>query len=65
MHLPPRMRPHARPLSPGAEEGQARGHLRPDAIIFHSDRETQATSREMGAWCAWNNVGINGSHRVC
>ena len=32
-----------------------RGHLQPDAI-FHSDRGTQYTSREMGAWCRGNRV---------
>ncbi|MHA7224318.1 IS3 family transposase [Arthrobacter sp. RHLT1-20] len=32
-----------------------RGYLQPDAI-FHSDRGTQYTSREMGAWCRGNRV---------
>jgi putative transposase len=42
-----------------------RGHLRPDAI-FHSDRGTQYTSRELGAWCAGNNVRQSmGATGVC
>ena len=42
-----------------------RGHLSPNAI-FHSDRGTQYTSREMGAWCAGNNVRQSmGATGVC
>lgn len=42
-----------------------RGHLAPDAI-FHSDRGTQYTSREMGAWCTGNAVRQSmGATGVC
>ncbi len=42
-----------------------RGHLAPDAI-FHSDRGTQYTSREMGAWCAGNGIRQSmGATGVC
>jgi transposase InsO family protein len=41
------------------------GHLAPDAI-FHSDRGTQYTSREMGAWCTGNGVRQSmGATGVC
>ena len=42
-----------------------RGHLEPNAI-FHSDRGTQYTSREMGKWCTGNNVRQSmGATGVC
>ncbi|AOT04430.1 transposase (plasmid) [Arthrobacter sp. U41] len=42
-----------------------RGHLEPNTI-FHSDRGTQYTSREMGKWCAGNNVRQSmGATGVC
>ncbi|ADX72000.1 transposase [Pseudarthrobacter phenanthrenivorans Sphe3] len=42
-----------------------RGHLSPNAI-FHSDHGTQYTSREMGAWCAGNNIRQSmGATGVC
>ncbi|WP_426997535.1 DDE-type integrase/transposase/recombinase [Pseudarthrobacter sp. N5] len=42
-----------------------RGHLAPDTI-FHSDRGTQYTSREMGAWCTGNGVRQSmGATGVC
>ncbi len=42
-----------------------RGHLQPDAI-FHSDRGTQYTSREMGKWCTGNSIRQSmGATGVC
>ncbi len=42
-----------------------RGQLKPDAI-FHSDRGTQYTSREMGTWCAGNGIRQSmGATGVC
>lgn len=42
-----------------------KGHLRTDAI-FHTDRGTQYTSKELAAWCAGNNVRQSmGATGVC
>ena len=42
-----------------------RGHLRPGAI-FHSDRGTQYTSREMSVWCTGNGIRQSmGATGVC
>ena len=42
-----------------------RGYLEPNAV-FHSDRGTQYTSREMGKWCAGNTVRQSmGATGVC